>query len=110
MSDIRSDGWLSEVMGRPVFRLDPGPDPDLTLERLRAVQGHIREQEYAFYYAKVPTTQVETLRRLSSVGFQLVDTNLILELTRLPQMAGEPAGCTIEVGAPVGDSGVLDIA
>ncbi|MFT3694655.1 MAG: GNAT family N-acetyltransferase [Kofleriaceae bacterium] len=63
------DAWLSEVMARPVFRVDGnGSAAELP-------------DDVGFYFAKVPTDRIADVTALTAKGFQLVDTAVTFELT-----------------------------
>jgi ribosomal protein S18 acetylase RimI-like enzyme len=64
------DAWLSEVMARPVWRVDGSGD----LAELVTKPG--------FYFAKVATDRVRDVRTLTTAGFALVDTAVTFELVR----------------------------
>jgi ribosomal protein S18 acetylase RimI-like enzyme len=95
-----ADTWLSEVMARPVFRVDGSG----ATEELAA---HLRAQQRGFYFAKVPTDRIADVRALAQLGFGLVDTAVTFELTHeLPvETAIEVRDCTDADAAAV-----LDIA
>jgi dTDP-4-amino-4,6-dideoxy-D-galactose acyltransferase len=93
-AQIKPDGWLAGLMGRPVFRVDlAGPEGDQGAdERLRE---HSRQQARAFYYAKVDAVRVDTARRLSAGGFFVADTNVFFRLDRAPQLTRDFPGVTV---------------
>jgi GNAT superfamily N-acetyltransferase len=69
-----ADAWLSEVMNRPVFRVDgSGDTADLA--------AHTGAHRGGFYFAKVATDSVEDVAQLARLGFSVVDTNVTFELT-----------------------------
>lgn len=71
---VHADGWLAEVMNRPVFRVDgTGATSDLA--------NHIDTEGRAFYFAKIATDNVADVTALSRLGFGVVDTNVTFELT-----------------------------
>ena len=102
---IVDDAWLSELMARPVFRVDAS---GLDEAREDELASHGLEREGAFYYAKVDTSRVDLVARLGRVGFVVVDVNVTFEAPepRVPQSRGVVVReCTADdVGA------VLDIA
>ena len=84
MIHIGDDAWLGEVMARPVFRLTG----DLAAEGdARALAEHVRAQARAFYFAKVDTAKITTVRPLAAAGFVVVDTNVVFELDRRSELA-----------------------
>jgi ribosomal protein S18 acetylase RimI-like enzyme len=70
------DAFLSEVVGRPSFRVDlpPRGSDDAAIDAIRSAQ-----RAPAFLYAKLPTESLAAVGRLEELGFRLVDTNLTLE-------------------------------
>jgi len=73
------DQWLSEMFGHNVFRLAvKGSTDGKDLNFYRAV-GHYLEKKPVFIYTKIPTNAVLLLHGLERVGFNLVDTNILLE-------------------------------
>jgi len=97
---VHRDAWLSEVMARPVFRVDgTGATDDLA--------AHVRDQRNGFYFAKVATDQVTDVRALSRHGFAVVDTSVTFELAR-----EVPVATAIEVSecTPADAEAVLAIA
>jgi ribosomal protein S18 acetylase RimI-like enzyme len=61
-------------MSRPVFRVEgSGTTTDLA--------SHVRAARGAFYFAKVPTDNVDDVANLTRLGFALVDTNVTFEYT-----------------------------
>jgi ribosomal protein S18 acetylase RimI-like enzyme len=78
---VHADTWLSEIMGRPAFRVDGSGDAG-------AVASHRRT---GFYFAKVATDHIADVHALSLLGFTVVDTNVTFELQREPELlAGGP--------------------
>jgi ribosomal protein S18 acetylase RimI-like enzyme len=72
---VHADGWLTEVMDRPVFRVDgSGSTADLA--------AHLASQRRAFYFVKVATDRVADVAALGQLGFYVVDTNVTFELAR----------------------------
>ncbi|MEO8551322.1 MAG: GNAT family N-acetyltransferase [Kofleriaceae bacterium] len=74
------DAWLSDVMARPVWRVEGSGD----VSELVGMPG--------FYFVKVPTDRIADVRALTSAGFSLVDTAVTFESTR-----EVPVSSTIEV-------------
>jgi ribosomal protein S18 acetylase RimI-like enzyme len=71
---VHADTWLSEVMARPVFRVDGNGATD-------ELETHLRGQKRSFYFVKVPTDRVADVHALGRIGFSLVDTAVTFELT-----------------------------
>jgi ribosomal protein S18 acetylase RimI-like enzyme len=98
-----SDEWLSDVMGRAVYRVDTGA-PAASDELL----AHARDQKDAFYFAKVPTDRVAMVSELARAGFNVVDVNITLTVNA--PVASRRS--IVEVGecTPKVADAVLDIA
>ena len=78
---IEPDGWLAGVFGHPVFKVSlsdqegsEGISPVSEETLCISSQG-----QPAFYYAKIPTTQVRRVRTLTAAGFSVVDVNVTFE-------------------------------
>jgi dTDP-4-amino-4,6-dideoxy-D-galactose acyltransferase len=96
--EIKADGWLAELFGHPVFRLDLAPsEQELTAPLRRHAEGQPR----AFYYAKVDTKDAGAVRQLGAAGMSVVDTNVSFELDRAPT-------ATATGGSDVGVSELVD--
>jgi ribosomal protein S18 acetylase RimI-like enzyme len=94
---VHPDAWLSEVMARPVFRVDgSGATDELEAHRRRG-----------FYFAKVPTDRVGDVRALTRIGYAVVDTAVTFELVN-----DLPIETSVEVREcmPADADGVLAIA
>ncbi|HEY4181734.1 MAG TPA: GNAT family N-acetyltransferase [Kofleriaceae bacterium] len=72
---VHADAWLSEVMRRPVFRVQGSGDTG-------ELSSHIAAQPSAFYFAKVSTDRVADVFALAEQRFAVVDTNVTFELKR----------------------------
>lgn len=105
---IHSDGWLSEVIGRPAFKVDAPAAAEALAE---AVQRHMRDQANAFYFAKVDCKAVEVVRLLGKAGFFVADVNVTFALDRPPLEAAAPPH-RIEVRESTAEDAwdVLDVA
>jgi ribosomal protein S18 acetylase RimI-like enzyme len=73
---IAADPWLAEIMDRPVFRVSA------SAEGAAAAEAHAARQARAFYFAKLPTRDVELLGRFVGAGFAVVDVAVTLEHVR----------------------------
>lgn len=79
---INEDNWLSEILGKPAFIIQPTTelldlfDTNNSEERkwLRYVQ-----KNPSFAFCKVDPIQTSIITNLESVGFNLIDTNITLE-------------------------------
>ena len=87
---VERDVWLSEQLGRDAFRVAVEPrvgttageardsvDPDMHFLS-SCFPARAAQEQPAFYYAKVPTQQVETVAALTTLGFRVVDVNITL--------------------------------
>lgn len=74
---ISKDGWLAGVLGRDVYRISiPEAAPPAAID---AVARHIRELQSGrvFMYAKLAPTHMAAVGRLETLGFHLIDTNVV---------------------------------
>ncbi len=73
---VEQDGWLSRVLGYGAFRvsLEGGErvDPMAFLQHGGSLEGR------AFYYARVPTSEVLKVQDFAALGFRVVDTHILL--------------------------------
>jgi len=70
---IVSDSWLTEVLGRPAWRVE-WDAPDLaSAVAVGASRGP------GFYFTRVPSQNVERLRQFEEFGFRIVDLTITLE-------------------------------
>ncbi|MGZ3426747.1 MAG: N-acetyltransferase family protein [Polyangia bacterium] len=104
---IDADGWLAELFGHPVFRVDVGSDGRDLAPSLRS---HAQAQARAFYYAKIDCKRAGDVQQLGSAGMFVVDTNVGFELARPPARAGGSPGVTVDELTPGDADLVLDIA
>lgn len=98
---ITEDTWLTEVMGRPAFRVK--------LAKFPHIPGTMRDAGPGFYTARVPAHRVAWLRELEGEGFRGVDCAVTLirrptprEHFAFPRVVWE--------AQPQHYSGLLDIA
>lgn len=111
MTIIAVDQWLSAVFGYGVFRVQPQAErydqTDLSL-----LQDHMSQQQRALYFTKIACHAVQDVLLLNTLGFQVIDTNLVFELPSVT--APDPgAPTTMPRIAPAVESdqaGVLDVA
>lgn len=94
------DAWLAALMARPAFRVD----------HLDDLAVHIASQQRAFYYSKVDTKDVETVRRLREFGFFVADTNVTFELRRPSQLEEPGREIVVKGFEPAHQDHVLSIA
>lgn len=114
---IDTDAWLSEVMGRPVWKVATRPatsnavgiGEDLIGEDLIG-QDFARSLEMpGFKYAKVPVAEVATIQALESRGFRFVDVAVDLRAANLPAAMDVPCG-SLRPAIPGDASAVTDLA
>lgn len=100
---IGEDGWLTAVLGYPVYSLAAGTPP----EQLRE---HARSQQRAFYFAKVASADVAPVRALTATGMYVVDA--AVTLSREPEPASNATGGPWRIAPlePAWADGVLEIA
>lgn len=73
---IETDKWLSDVLRRPTFRVS---HLDAGAQEGQPLAAHALAHPGAFYYAKVPTSNVAAARDLARVGMYTVDVNVTLD-------------------------------
>jgi ribosomal protein S18 acetylase RimI-like enzyme len=104
---VAADGWLAGVLGVDVFRVNdasPGAAP--------ALRRQIANQSSAFYFAKVVTTDVDRLRTLRELGFDVVDVNLTFaaSASAIVGAAAVADGVEVTLAQESHRDAVLDIA
>ena len=123
MMIVERDVWLSEQFGHDAFRVVVEPcgegageetmkrvDPDLHF-LATCFPARAAKAQPAFYYAKVPTAQVETVAALTALGFCVVDVNITLSCA--PQVITNPAchaGLVVREATPQDGDAILAIA
>jgi len=110
---IREDTWLANIFGHPVYRIftdsveDFGKKDDIS----RQVSENTNNQSSAFFYTKVGTEKVYSVRNLSTAGLYVVDVNISLRVTsdkvRIPSSL---SGISVAEIRPEQYQAVLDIA
>jgi ribosomal protein S18 acetylase RimI-like enzyme len=98
---IAPDGWLGSMLGEPAFRWIVGDTGSWPAD--------VAKLEPGFHFTKVPTTRIDIVRQLSSLGFYVVDVNVVFECRPTPVVSSES---TVEVvlARPQDESAVLEIA
>jgi ribosomal protein S18 acetylase RimI-like enzyme len=76
---ISQDAWLSEMMERPVFRVDVDTKV-LTPAACASLAAHAAGRRSAMYFAKVDAAAVAAVRDLSRAGMHVVDVSVALDL------------------------------
>src|SRR5688572_8628901 len=71
---MAKDDWLASMLGCNAFRIEIHDDAIST-----ATEDLFAGARSGFYYAKVPTQNVELLNDLARNGFRVVDVNVTLE-------------------------------
>jgi GNAT superfamily N-acetyltransferase len=104
---IHADSWLTEVIGRPVFKVSAAADDTEFRARLRA---HASEQRSAFYYAKVDTARIEIVRMLGAAGGYVVDVNVTFAWTGSTPLRPPIDGVVVRECSADDAPAVLDIA
>lgn len=87
-NNITEDQWLSQIMGKPVYRV-------MADNTLGENEGAIKDLQpgNVFLYAKVPVQDVTNIERLEKLQFHLVDTNVVLD--KKATQDRKPSGKTI---------------
>lgn len=75
-SRFSPDAWLTETFGRPVFRLSSRQAPGA--EEAAAEMARLAGSRDAFFYAKLPTSDVSDCIALVNAGFHVIDTAITL--------------------------------
>ena len=76
---IIKDQWLSEIFEHDVFRLVINELPqENDLNFHRAISNYL-EKMPVFIYTKIPVNAIACIHGLETVGFHLVDTNILFE-------------------------------
>lgn len=94
MCGLAEDAWLAAALGRPAYVVADGTPEDLPA---------------GFVYAKVPVEDVDRARTLQTVGFYLVDTNVMLERAPAPASRME-SPVRVDVARPEQAGELLEIA
>jgi ribosomal protein S18 acetylase RimI-like enzyme len=95
------DPWLSSVLGRPAWKIDANqPEAIASVSRFDAGP--------AFFFTRIATSDVRTLKRLQDADFRVVDTTVTLEAPRL--IIPEAVAKDIRFAAPADQAVVAAIA
>jgi ribosomal protein S18 acetylase RimI-like enzyme len=84
LTPLLHDEFLSAIVGRPSFRVEPPPGgcDAAAIAAIRAAQ-----QRPVFLHARLPTDSLTAVAQLEAIGFHLIDTNVTLEGTATGQYA-----------------------
>jgi len=85
-SRFSSDPWLAESLARPTFRLVPHA-PWQGASALQSEMTMLSKAGDAFFYAKLPTSEVRACAQLAAAGFAIVDTGITLSRMRSAERA-----------------------
>jgi ribosomal protein S18 acetylase RimI-like enzyme len=85
--EISADPWLAAIASQPVYRIAEPIQPD-GMDRLRQI---VSESETAFFYSKVKSTEIDSVRRLGQAGMYVVDVNVVFELRGSPPVTSTEA-------------------
>jgi ribosomal protein S18 acetylase RimI-like enzyme len=81
-SGIVKDRWLSDILGKAAWRVDPlTPDPTWA----------IREGGNGFFFTRVPTRDVSRLHAFEGAGFRVIDVTVTLQAQAATLRAPAPA-------------------
>jgi ribosomal protein S18 acetylase RimI-like enzyme len=112
--EIIDDGWLTNIFGYPVFRIDVSAPDEPTSQIAGLIKRHASERPTSFYYAKVDTKHIEVVRQLGSAGLYVVDVNVTFSIdVKVPSsgsVPGETAALSIREVEDVDHDAVLKIA
>ncbi len=109
---VFSDVWLSRVLSRPVYRAaaaSPAVHNGTAQQAGGASLAACMLKSPVFIYAKVPADDAAAVRYLESNGFNVIETNLLLEKPVRPSSPGT-AGCTVRLSAPDDAPQVVELA
>lgn len=109
---VDPDHWLTEVLGLAVFRVTLPAPSSSTGVVTHQLGGRIFQsgRAQAFYYAKVPTTQVGLVRALCAEGFAVVDVNVTFESKPVADPHTLPPDCVVRSAGPSDAEAVQAIA
>jgi len=111
MPVIHGDQWLSEQLQRPVFLVEIGERAAGAPPDIRAVREHIRREQSALYFVKVPTADVSAVEEFSRAGFFTVDVNVTLQASGAQSAPEDPASdVSVEPARPEHESAIAAIA
>lgn len=108
VSCIAADAWLSEVLGRPIYRVDVTADTSAELTADACLE-HQRQNAGASYFVKVPATRPDWCRALGRAGFYPVDVNVTLTRTSSGPAAGTDRVAVV-TAAEAHHAAAIDIA
>ncbi len=98
LTKVREDSWLSERMGRPVFRIEPSETDSLAVDIGDPLSG-------GFYYAKLDVQDVDSVRGLTKLGLYVVDVAVTFRMALpVPARVPEPGEQVIVRGVPPSNS------
>jgi ribosomal protein S18 acetylase RimI-like enzyme len=109
---IVPDNWLSGIFGYPSFKIEEEEDSSgisntVTSDRII----HSSGGESAFFYARISTNRIDTMRSLLKAGFYVVDVSVTFE--RKPDYGPVPLknkGITVRRSVQSDRKGVIEIA
>lgn len=74
---IQEDGWLSQIMGKQVYRVSAAND---SLDEVISLLDKLKGNE-SFLYTKIDVHDISLIECLENMGFRLVDTNIVFQKT-----------------------------
>jgi ribosomal protein S18 acetylase RimI-like enzyme len=99
---LTADRWLSGLLGRPAWKLDPDvADPAAAVARAGEGPG--------FFFTRVPAGEVAALHRFENAGFHVVDTTVGLE-ARSAVLAGRACPPGVRLARPSDRDAVAGLA
>lgn len=105
---VQPDNWLGSVLGRPAFRLVRSAGTEASENGRDILPFPGSEPAAGFYFAKVPTVDVATVRRLCDVGFCVVDVSVTFQRKPASHEAG--GGVAVRTGRASDRNAIRQIA
>jgi ribosomal protein S18 acetylase RimI-like enzyme len=104
LSALIPDDFLTDIVGRPTFRVEVGQDGP-TAETIAAIGDAQRRP--VFLYTRVPTGSVRAVRSFEDLGFGVVDTSVIFEH---PALEGRTTSVATRPARPEDRGAVMALA
>ena len=98
---MRADHWLSDVLGRPAWKVEPNiSDPANAVGDVCAIP--------SFFFTRIPSDDVQRVKRFEDAGFRVVDVTITLETAARPLCMDGRAGARFATSAD--RMAIVDIA
>lgn len=105
---VEPDNWLGTCLGCSAYKVILAEETVPLSTSLPVLSYHVRKIHPAFYWVKVPTSQVALLHEFCKVGFQVVDVSITLVRERSEVVYLRPHG--VAPAQPGDFSKLLEIA